>query len=65
MLYKWGFQRGHLSIDECAQISQTVTTGSPASAALFLLPQWHSSAPKTAVVKHRRLLEDKVLGNLD
>ncbi|CAK9032889.1 unnamed protein product [Durusdinium trenchii] len=32
---------------------ETVTTGSPASAALFLLPQWHSSAPKTAVVKHR------------
>ncbi|CAK9075152.1 unnamed protein product [Durusdinium trenchii] len=53
-----------LSIDEAVQVAQGVTGGNCNSVSFWCLPQWHSSAGKVAVLKNRRLLEDKVVGNL-
>lgn len=55
---------GPLSIDEAVQVAQGVTGGNCNSVSFWCLPQWHSSAGKVAVLKNRRLLEDKVVGNL-
>ena len=55
---------GQLSIDEAISVCQSVSSGNQRTLCWFMLPQWHSSTSKTTVVKNRRLLEDKVLGNL-
>ena len=44
---------------------QSVCSGNSGSLGFVTLPQYHSSTSKQAVIKHRRLLEDKLLGSLD
>lgn len=47
-------------IDEAIKMASVVTAGNDKSILLVLEPQHHGSMDKFAVVKHRRLLEDKV-----
>ena len=53
---------GALAIDESVTLAQGVASGNANTLAFWLLPQWHSSAAKQATLRHRRLLEDKVIG---
>ena len=52
-------------IDEAVNLAQGITTGNSNSVSFWLLPQWHSSTAKGSVLKHRRLLEDKIVGLFD
>ena len=51
-------------MDEAVNLAQGVASGNANTVSFWLLPQWHSSAAKQATLKHRRLLEDKVIGCL-
>lgn len=55
---------GALSIDESIALAQGVCSGNASSAIFSLLPQPHSSCNFSTVLKHRRLIEDKVVSNL-
>lgn len=55
---------GALAIDEAVNLAQSVASGNANTVSFWLLPQWHSSSAKAATLKHRRLLEDKVIGCL-
>ena len=52
---------GPLAVDESVTLAQSVGTGNPNTLSFWLLPQPHGSAGKEATLKHRRLLEDKVI----
>lgn len=55
---------GALSIDESIALAQGVCSGNPGTALFALLPQPHSSCNFSTVLKHRRLVEDKVVSKL-
>ena len=51
-------------MDESLNLCQAVTGGNSSSMGFILMPQAHSSTTHTAIVKNRRLLEDKALSIL-
>jgi len=53
-----------LSIDEAVNVAQGVSSGNAQTVSFWLLPQWHNNAAKQATLKHRRLLEDKIIQRL-
>ena len=55
---------GPSSIDETITLASSVTAGNDRSILLVLEPQHHGSMEKTSIVKHRRLLEDKIMACL-
>ena len=61
MFLRVGRTAGVLSLDEAIQMANVVTGGNDKALLLTLEPQYHSSTEKHAVVKHRRLLEDKII----
>ena len=52
--------QGELIIDEAMDLFQAVTGGNSNSMAWIMQPMLHSSTDKLTVIKHRRLLEDKL-----
>ena len=50
---------GALTVDEALTLSQAVCGGNAGTMAFILMPQQHSSCTHTAILAHRRLLEDK------
>jgi len=48
-------------VDESVTLAQSVGTGNPNTLSFWLLPQPHGNAGKEATLKHRRLLEDKII----
>ena len=51
--------QGALSVDEALSLCQAVCGGNSRSMGFILMPQPHSSAAHSAILSHRRLLEDK------
>ena len=64
VLYLVFHRAGVMGIDEGIELASLVTGGNDRSMLLALEPQYHSSTEKHSVVKHRRLLEDKVIASL-
>jgi len=56
--------RGALSVDEALNLVQAVLGGNSRSVGFILMPQAHSSTSHTAILKNRRLLEDKSIATL-
>lgn len=52
-------------MDESLSLCQAVCGGNSNSMGFILMPQAHSSTPHTAILKNRRLLEDKALAILE
>ena len=46
-------------------MASVVTSGSDKTMLLVLEPQHHGSMDKHSILKHRRLLEDKIISFLD
>lgn len=56
---------GALSVDETFTLLQAVAGGNSNTMGFVLLPQTHSSCSRTAILAHRRLVEDKAVATLD
>ena len=52
-------------MDESFTLAQAVCGGNAGSMAFVLMPQPHSSCSHTAILAHRRILEDKAVATLD
>ena len=52
-------------MDESLSLCQAVCGDNSNSMGFILMPQAHSSTPHTAILKNRRLLEDKALAILE
>ena len=59
------FLLGALSVDEALCLVQAICAGNAGSMGFVLMPQPHSSCSHTAILTHRRLLEDKAVATLD
>ena len=59
------FCSGALSVDEAFTLAQAVCGGNAGTMAFVLMPQPHSSCSHTAILAHRRILEDKAVATLD
>lgn len=55
---------GALSIDESITLGQAVCSGNANSSMFILLPQPHSSCSLVTILKHKRLVEDKMVATL-
>ena len=55
---------GALSVDESMGLAQAVCGGNSGTMCFVLLPQPHSSAPHSAILGHRRLVEDRAIASL-
>lgn len=55
---------GPTIIDEAIKLASMITAGNDKSILIVLEPQHHGSMDKHTIVKHRRLLEDKIIARL-
>lgn len=63
--YLYGFNgfslvSGPMMLDEAISVAQTVSAGDAGAVLFTLLPIPHGSTDKDVVMKHRRVLEDKI-----
>ena len=56
---------GHILVDEAVSLAKSLCSATPQAICFVLLPQFHASADREVIVKHRRQLEDLLLAFLD
>lgn len=65
MFFAAFFFRGQVSADEAADVGKSICNANENAALLCLYPIPHQSCDKAATIKHRRLLEDRLMSRLD
>jgi hypothetical protein len=52
-------------VDEAADASKSVSNSNSDAALFVLMPQYHTSNDWTAILSHRRAIEEKLMGSLN
>ena len=65
LLLKGIFQSGGLLVDEAADVAKSISATNENAFAFIFLCQFHQAVEKSSVINHRRMVEDKLMSQMD
>ena len=65
LLLKGIFQSGGLLVDEAADVAKSISATNENALAFIFLCQFHQAVEKSSVINHRRMVEDKLMSQMD